>query len=123
MRGSGEAYFALNGSYLKVSTVAPFLRDCSGLLPIPGHVIGVSWRRRRGSGVRRFSAKETRPIVMTLETKFKVIKYVVLYGIYCKCAYLQCPPPPPLPSITHANSVLYYRKHILMHTCFNCRLQ
>ena len=38
-RGSGEACFTpLNGSYHKVSTVAPFLLDCSGLLPIPGHV-------------------------------------------------------------------------------------
>ena len=34
----------LNGSYHKVSTVAPFLLDCNGLLPIPGHVIGVSGR-------------------------------------------------------------------------------
>ena len=29
------------------SITAPFLLDCSGLLPIPGHVIGVSWRRRQ----------------------------------------------------------------------------
>ena len=49
-RGSGEACFTpLNGSYHKVSTVAPFLLDCSGLLPIPGHVIGVSRSCRRGS--------------------------------------------------------------------------
>ena len=41
----------------KVITVAPFLPDCSGLLPL----IGVSQRRRRGSGVRRFGAKETQP--------------------------------------------------------------
>ena len=31
----------LNASYHKVSTVAPSLLDCSGYLPIPGHVIGV----------------------------------------------------------------------------------
>ena len=32
------------------------------LLPIPGHVIGVSQRHKRGSGVRRFGAKETQPL-------------------------------------------------------------
>ena len=52
----------LNGSYHKVSTVLPFLLNCSGLLPIPGHVIGVSQRRRGGSCVRRFVAKETQPL-------------------------------------------------------------
>ena len=30
----------LNGSYQKVSTVALFLLDCIGLLPILGHLIG-----------------------------------------------------------------------------------
>ena len=54
----------LYGSY-KVSTVAPLLLDWSGLLPIPGHVIGVSRRRRRGSGVRRFGAKIKTVIAMT----------------------------------------------------------
>ena len=52
----------LYGSYHKVSTVVPLLLDCSGLLPIPGHVISVSRRRRPGSGVSRFSAKETQPM-------------------------------------------------------------
>ena len=47
----------------KVSTAAHFLLDFSGLLPIPGHVIGVSQRRRRGSGVHRFVAKETQPMI------------------------------------------------------------
>ena len=46
----------------QVSTVALFLLDCSGLLPIPGHVIGVSRRRRQGSSVRCFGAKETQPV-------------------------------------------------------------
>ena len=35
---------SLNGSYHMVGTVALFLLDCSGLLPmmmIPGHVIGI----------------------------------------------------------------------------------
>ena len=35
----------LNASYHKVSTLAPSLFDCSGYLPLPGHVIGVSRRR------------------------------------------------------------------------------
>ena len=48
--------------YQKVSTIAPFLLDCSGLLPIPGRLIGLSRRRRRGSGVRGFGAKETQPL-------------------------------------------------------------
>ena len=54
----------LNGSYHKVSTVAPFLLDCSGLhvLHIPGHVISVSRSCRRGSSVCRFGAKETQPM-------------------------------------------------------------
>ena len=52
----------LNDSYHKIRTVTPFLLDCIGLLPIPGHVIDVSWRRRRGSGVRCFGAKETQPV-------------------------------------------------------------
>ena len=52
----------LKGSYNKVSTAALFLLNCSGLLPIPGHVISVSRRRRRGSGVRHFGAKETQPV-------------------------------------------------------------
>ena len=50
--GSSKACLPLNGSYHKVSTVAPFLLDCSGLLPIPGHLIGISVKRRRGSGIR-----------------------------------------------------------------------
>ena len=65
--GSGEAFFTpLNGSYHKLSTVAPYLLDCRGLLPIPGHVIGVSQSRRRGSGVHRFGAKESQPMISYL---------------------------------------------------------
>ena len=54
----------LNCSYHKVmgSTVAKFLLDCSGLLPISSHVIGVSRRCRGGSVVLRFGAKETQPL-------------------------------------------------------------
>ena len=48
----------------KISTVAHFLLDFSGLLPIPGHVIDVSPRRRRGRSVRRFGAKETQPMIV-----------------------------------------------------------
>ena len=54
----------LNGSNHKLSTVAPFLLDCSSLLPIPGDVIGISRRHRRDSGVFRFCAKETQPITI-----------------------------------------------------------
>ena len=53
----------LDGSYHQVSTVAPFLLDCSGLLPIPSHVIGVSAvqaRQRR----HRFGAKETQSMLL-----------------------------------------------------------
>ena len=39
-----------------------FLLDCSGLLPILGHVIGISQRGRRGSGIGHFGAKETQPL-------------------------------------------------------------
>ena len=53
----------INGSNHKVSTFVPILLDCSGLLPIPGHVIGINQRHRRGRGVRRFGAKETQPMV------------------------------------------------------------
>ena len=56
--------------YQKVSTVAPFLLDCSSLLPISGHVIGV--RQRRGSGVRGFGAKETQPMSSDLKTYLKM---------------------------------------------------
>ena len=70
----------LNGSYHKVSTVAPFLLDYSGLLPIPGHVIGVSRRRRRGSGICRFGAKETQPI--SLSRLHAVIERYNGYGIF-----------------------------------------
>ena len=52
----------LNGSYRKVSSVEPVLLDCSGLLPIPGHVVSVRLRPRRGSGVHSLSAKETEPL-------------------------------------------------------------
>ena len=62
-RGSARPVSPLNSSYHEVSTVALFLLDCSGLLPIPGHLIGVSQRRRRGSGVCRFGAKETQPLL------------------------------------------------------------
>ena len=61
----------------QVSTVAPFLLDCSGLLPIPGHVIGVSRRHRRGSEVRRFGAKETQPISQLCEPTL----YALVYGV------------------------------------------
>ena len=51
----------LNGSCNKVNTVVPVLLNCSGSLPIPYHVNGVSQRRRRGRGIRGFGAKETQP--------------------------------------------------------------
>ena len=53
----------LNGSYHKVSTVVSLLLECSGLLPVPGHMIGLSRRRRPGSGVNHFSDKETQPML------------------------------------------------------------
>ena len=53
----------LNGLYHKVSIVAPFLLDCSGLLPISSHVIGV-----RGRGTL-FGARETQS--MSLRMHFK----------------------------------------------------
>ena len=57
----------LNGSYHKVNTVAPLLLDFSHLLPIPGHVIGVSRRHRRGSGeCCLVPKKHTVPTVLTI---------------------------------------------------------
>ena len=55
----------LNVSYHKVSTVAPFLLDCSDLLPIPGHVNGVSRSRGEGEAAAYavFGAKETQPLL------------------------------------------------------------
>ena len=53
------------GSNHKVNTVAPFLLDCNGLLPIPGHAIGVSSRPRRGCDGRHFGAKETQSLANT----------------------------------------------------------
>ena len=58
----------LYGSYHKGGIVALFLLDYSGLLPISGHVISISLRRRLGSGVRRFGAKETQPLIMFILT-------------------------------------------------------
>ena len=68
-----EAARPLNGWYHTLSTDAPFLLDCNGLLPIPGHVNGVSRMHRRGSGVsrshrrdssvRRFGAKDAQPML------------------------------------------------------------
>ena len=57
--GSGKACFPINGSYHKVSTIAPCLLDNSGFLPIPSHVICICRRRSRGSGVHLFGAEET----------------------------------------------------------------
>ena len=59
-----KVHKTFKGLYHKVSTVVLFLHDCSGLLPIPSHVIDASWRRRRGSGVRFFGAKETQPMAI-----------------------------------------------------------
>ena len=56
-------------SHCTFCNVAPLLYDYSGLLPILGHVIGLSRRRRRGSGVRRFGAKETQPICLKGEVR------------------------------------------------------
>ena len=47
--------------YHKESTYCRFLLICSSLLPIPGHGIGINRRRRRGTDIRHFGAKETQP--------------------------------------------------------------
>ena len=57
-----RSVWPLYGSNHKISAVAPFLLDCSGLLPIPGHVIGVSQRHKRGNGVCLIGPKETQPL-------------------------------------------------------------
>ena len=57
MKAAGPV-LPLISSYHKVSTVASFLLDCSGSLPIRGHVISVSWRHRRGSGIHRLVPKK-----------------------------------------------------------------
>ena len=73
----------LNGSYHKVSTVALFLLDCSGLLPIPDHVIVVSRKRRRGSVVRRFGAKETAIGYTARRADCRMVS--ILISIFFKC--------------------------------------
>ena len=52
------------------------LLDCRGLPPIPGHVMGISQRYKRGRGVRRFGAKETQPLINQFETVYQILVLV-----------------------------------------------
>ena len=76
----------LNSSCHKVSTVVPFLLHYSGLLPIPGHVIGV--RDRRGTAYtvlvpkkHSHSINQLSPVIRTLSDRFH--KLCELYNVNC----------------------------------------
>ena len=67
-RGRGEACFALEAKQASpLPRTAPFSLDCSGLLPILVHVIGVSRRRRRSSGVGVWCQRNTAIVILNLQ--------------------------------------------------------